>query len=205
MVSVAADAGAALRERPLVRGAGEITDRLRGALAAVVTLRVAKAARLCGSTRESAQRPVGVPRTARSPRPASAAGRTHWLSLARGYAADDARACLTGPRPGALWWGLAMLAAGVVCEEVVFRAVFVHAFAAAGALAAVSVAAGVHAIVRVRSAPAERRAAAETWVPAILIPTVHAVLFWRTGSLLPLLAADAVYLALLIPIERKRP
>ncbi|MFG3011449.1 type II CAAX prenyl endopeptidase Rce1 family protein [Streptomyces cinerochromogenes] len=147
------------------------------------------------------RRPTGAvtARTAER-RPASAVGRTHWLGLARGHAAEEARASVRAvPR-----WGAGVLAAGTVCDELSFRAALVPALAGAGAVTAVAVAAAAHTAVRLRDAPAGRRRAPETWVPAVLVPAVHAALFWRTGSVAPLLTADAAYLALLIPTERSR-
>ncbi|MFE0101067.1 type II CAAX prenyl endopeptidase Rce1 family protein [Streptomyces sp. NPDC059009] len=137
----------------------------------------------------------------RAPRPASAAGQTHWLGLARGQAAEEARARVAGP--GAAW-GVVALAVAVVAEEGAFRAGLVSALAGAGAVAAVGLAVLAHAAVQVRAVPAGRRTAPDVWLPALLVPAVHAVLYWRTGTLTPLLAADAAYLALLIPTERKR-
>ncbi|QTE00110.1 CPBP family glutamic-type intramembrane protease [Streptomyces cyanogenus] len=147
------------------------------------------------------RRPAGaVTARAAERRPASAVGRTHWLGLARGHAAEEARASVRAVP----WWGAGVLVAVAVCDELSFRAALVPALAGAGAVTAVTAAAAAHTAVRLRDAPAGRRRAPETWVPAVLVPAVHAALFWRTGSVAPLLTADAAYLALLIPTERSR-
>lgn len=185
LAGIAADIGAVLRHT----AAGRTARRLGGAL------------------RGPRSRPKTDPartaaRESRTPRPASAAGQTHWLGLARGHAADEARARVSGP--GARW-AVAALALAVAGEEAAFRPVLLQALRGSGAVAAVAVAVLTHAALRVRGAPAGRRLAPESWVPALLVPTAHAVLYWRTGTLVPLLAADAAFLALLIPTERKRP
>ncbi|MDN3265598.1 CPBP family glutamic-type intramembrane protease [Streptomyces sp. CSDS2] len=178
--------------------AADTVDALRGTRLATL------AGRLCaGATtpRTTERRPAGAA-AARSPerRPASAVGRTHWLGLARGAAAEEARASVRSlPR-----WGACLLVAVAVCDELSFRAALVPALAGAGAVTAVAVSAAAHTAVRVYEAPAGRRRVPETWVPAVLVPAVHAVLFWRTGSVAPLLTADVAYLALLIPTERSR-
>lgn len=137
---------------------------------------------------------------ATSTRPRTAAGRTHWLSLARGHVAEEARYRVAGP--GA--WGVVALATAVLCDEIVFRATLTEALAGAGAAMAVGVAVLAQIAVVVRGMPAGRRRAPETWAPVLLMATVHTVLYWRGGTLVPLLAADAAFFALLIPTEGKR-
>ncbi|MGH4035631.1 CPBP family glutamic-type intramembrane protease [Actinomycetota bacterium Odt1-20B] len=195
--SVVADAGAALRGTRVARGAERVLAAVR---------RAGTRARDDGRPRTAPHRTARTATRAtvlppRTTRPASAAGQTHWLALARGQAAEEARARVAGP--GAAW-GVAALAVAVVAEEGAFRAGLVSALAGAGAVAAVGVAVLAHAAVQVRAVPDGRRTAPDVWLPALLVPAVHAALYWRTGTLTPLLAADAAYLALLIPTERKR-
>ncbi|MFD4632334.1 type II CAAX prenyl endopeptidase Rce1 family protein [Streptomyces sp. NPDC058284] len=184
LAGLAADVGAALRDTSTGRAARRLTGALRRP-----------------RSRGTAPTRTATAREGRAPRPASAAGRTHWLSLARGHAADEARARVTGP--GARW-GIAAFALAVAGEEAVFRPVLLDALRASGAVAALTVAVLTHAVLRVHAAPAGRRTAPDSWVPTLLLPTAHAVLYWRTGTLVPLLAADAAFFALLIPTERKR-
>ncbi|MEU1151055.1 type II CAAX prenyl endopeptidase Rce1 family protein [Streptomyces sp. NPDC005863] len=185
LAGLAADIGAGLRPTAAGRAARRLGDTLRGPRSRPKTDPARTAAR-----------------DSRAPRPASAAGQTHWLGLARGHTADEARARVSGP--GARW-AVAALALAVAGEEAAFRPALIEALRGSGAVAAVVVAVLAHAALRVRGAPAGRRLTPESWVPALLVPTTHAVLYWRTGTLVPLLAADAAFLALLIPTERKRP
>ncbi|MGW2224165.1 hypothetical protein [Streptomyces formicae] len=136
-----------------------------------------------------------------SARPRAAAGRTHWLSLTRGHVAEEAKARVAGPGI----WGVVTLATAVLCDETVFRATLTEALAGAGAAMAVGVAVLAQIAVVVRGMTAGRRRAPETWAPVVLMATVHTVLYWRGSTLVPLLAADAAFFALLIPTEGKRP
>ncbi|QEU93103.1 type II CAAX prenyl endopeptidase Rce1 family protein [Streptomyces kanamyceticus] len=140
------------------------------------------------------------PATAAARTTTAAAGRTHWLGLARGHVAEEARARVAGPG----LWGVVALAAAVLCDETVFRATLTEALAGAGAWLAVGVAVLAQITVVVRGMPAGRRRTPEAWAPALLMATVHTVLYWRGGTLVPLLAADAAFFALLIPTEGKR-
>ncbi|MFJ2771514.1 type II CAAX prenyl endopeptidase Rce1 family protein [Streptomyces sp. NPDC087300] len=131
----------------------------------------------------------------------TAAGRTHWLSLARGHAAEEARARVAGPGP----WGVVVLATAVLCDEAVFRAALTKALTEAGAVVAVGIAVLAQVAVVVHRTPAGRRRTPDAWVPALLVAAVHTVLYWRGATLVPLLAADAAFLALLVPAGSFRP
>ena len=114
-----------------------------------------------------------------------------WIAQGRGGWMGYFGATVAAAPP---WFALAVVSLYVGGEELVFRGILVDAAAAAGGVTAVLLSLVLFVVVQSFNMPSVR-AATFPIVGAVVVGSVHGVLFWQTYDVVPLIAAHLTFFA----------